>query len=481
MKNYSFFPFKMSMNFYWRKLTNGDNAMFNNINVGREDIPVCMEIYNPDDKTKPFKTFGVFRSAHLFLNYLADTEILKRCFYEVIRGSSSQKHYVDIDMKLDDDDFLNKYPHSKEEKLAISMMIVPMYVNILLSIKKEISPNDVLVFNSNSETKRSYHIIVDRWYFPSATQNRELFDQIIEKLPLQYHKYFDHSMYKNIQQFRTMLSTKCGVSRFKTLDKQSTWKIQGNFTTDAMKMRELFYASLVTEVTGNCRMLSFEYSERIAYVPSRYMDNNELDIVIKTFRNRFKDADDYDVQELKNSSIPLRRKRSNFCEICQKDHDSENPFLFVNFENKLFLNCRRNVKSQLICSLNVTDDGIIVNDPGDKSSFMYVPPKIAPRQQPIQIKPFVDQDFMDLTSNNQNDIKNKIYPHLESLKQTTKQEENIQEEIIPPVVKNFKVTQQEKSQHQKMIEDAKLRYCKPKPKGSVNARLQHVHHKIALM
>lgn len=472
---------KIAMAFQWRKLTNGEESLFSKVNVGPEDIPVCLEVFNPQDKDKPFKTFGVMRSAHQFLNYIADTPVMKRCFYEIIRGSHAQKHYVDIDISLTDDLFTDKFPHSREEKEAISTKIVNLYISALLELKKEISPDDILVFNSNGETKRSFHIIVDRWYLPSATQNKELFYQVMEKIPPQYQKYFDERMYKTIQQFRVMFSTKCGKSRFKVLDQQSTWKINGDYSNAAMKIRELFYSSLITEVTGNCKMLSFDYKEKLAYVPSRDMNNNELEIVIRTFRKNFKDSSSFDIQDPKNSMIPLKRRCPSYCVVCQREHQNENPFLYVNFENKLFFNCRRNDESQLIGPLNMAEDGSIINAEGEESLNVYVPPTILPRNKPIQIKPFVDNDFIDLSNENVKGKEQKVYPHMMVDNNIEKEPKREPVSLSVPSLKPIKVTHQEKAEHQKMIEDAKARYNKPKPKGSVNSRLQHVHHKIALL
>lgn len=468
------------MEFRWNKLTNGEEAMFNNIRVGPEDIPVCLEENNPKANEKAFKKYGVFRSAHQFLNYIADTPIMKRCFFEIIRGSHAQKHYVDIDIDLVDDRLSDDFPHSIEEKIAISDKIIKLYINALLSIKQEISLDDVLVFNSNASNKRSNHIIVDRWFFPSATQNKELFQEVMTKIPKQYHKYFDHSMYKNIQQFRTMFSTKCGKNRFKVLDPQSTWKLKGNFETDGMKMRELFYASLITEVTGNCNMLSFEYKDKIAYVPSRDMNNIELDIVIRTFRSKFKDASSFDIQEPKNSLIPLKRRCESYCEVCCRAHQSENPFLFVNFENKLFFNCRRNDTSQLIGNLNTTDDGTIIGSEGETNTVIYTPPSIPIKSATSVIKPFVDTDFIDLSIDTHKNDDNKIYPHLESLNCNVNIPDTKSIIEVKVQSKPIKVTQQEKMEHQRLIDEAKARYNKTKPKTSINSRLSMIHHAIAL-
>ena len=468
------------MEFYWHKLTNGDEAMFNKIHITPDDIPVCLEIYNQDNPAKPFKTFGVFKSSHQFLEYIANTEISKRCFFEIIKGSHAQKHYVDIDMELEDDLLNDLYSHSVETKIAISKNIVGLYVNALLSIRKEISLEDILVFNSNSSTKRSFHIIVDRWFFPSATQNKELFEDVLNKIDPQYHKYFDKSMYKSIQQFRTMLSTKCGRHRFKVLDKQSTWKLKYDIKDPNMKMRELFYASLVTEVIGTCQMLSFEYKEKIAYVPSRDINNYELEIVIHTFREKFHDASSFDILEPKNSIIPLKRRCSSYCKVCQRNHDAENPYLYVNFENKLYFNCRRIDESQFIENLTTSEDGSIINSDDISNKIIYIPPSIPEMKHSspkLELKPFIEDDYNTSTFNPN---KKHEYPHLQIV-----EHKEVKENITPSInviKKEVKVTKQEKDEHQKLIEKARLKYKKPEEKKSnINSRLEKTYQEIALV
>lgn len=439
------------MEFKFRKLTSGEDALFNNINVKSDEIPVCLETPNKNPKEKPNKSFGVFRSAYQLLNYIADTPIMSRCFFEVIRGSHAQKHYVDIDIDLVDDDFSSPYPHSIEEKVIISNQLVGIYTEALISIKPEIKLDDILTFNSHADNKRSFHIVVDRWFFPSATFNKELFQQVMERVPIQYHKYFDSGMYKSVQQFRILFSTKCGKNRFKILDPNSTWKLKTRVENDSMKMRELFYASLITEVTGNCTMLPFQYKDRIADVPSRYMCSSEINVVISLFRSNFKDHSSFDVLEPKNSLIPLKRRNPSYCEVCQRVHEAENPFIYVNFENKLFFNCRRNENSQLIGQLGTTDDGMIILESQVKVNN-YKPPSIPSRPN---ISSFVDNGILNLR--NENKEKSTTYPHLSYLS-----DEKI-------------------NNHQKIIEEAKARYIKLKPKMSVDERLRMIHHNTTMI
>lgn len=462
---------------YYRKLVNGDDALFNNVRVREDSIPICLEKPNKNPDNPPDKFFTEIRSSYQLLKLIADTLMMARCFFEIIRGSHAQKHYVDIDIALVDDKLTEKFPHSIEEKVAISERICELYIVALLKLKPEISRNDIIICNSHSNSKRSFHIIVDRWFFPSATQNKELFMQCMEFIPLPYRKYFDERMYKNVQQFRTLFSTKCGKNRFKKIDKNSTWKYEEQLNSDEKKLRELFYASLITEVTC-CTMLSFEYKDRTEFVPSRNLDHTEITVVYQHFK-KFKDHGKFEFTDPKNSIIPLRRRASYYCTVCQRDHDSENPYLYVTFDNKLYFNCRRNDKSQLIADLSTNEEGTIINDDSTSVTSTYVLPTISYN---VQVTNFIDSGVLDL-SRTQTEIKESCsYPHLDGLITNNQQDQQLRP-IHQTIVQSIRVpvvSESEKTEHHRIIEDAKLRHRRPpSQKESVVSRLSKVHNNIA--
>ena len=337
--------------FWFRKLNNGEEALFNKINVPNDAFPVCLEEENKIPGGDPIKNFGVFRSAFTLFTKCLETILPLRCFFEIIRGNLSQKHYVDIDIKLEDDPLDIPYSHTVEEKVNISDIIVKEYISAILTLRPEIQTNDILVFNSNSNSKRSYHIVIDRWYFPSATQNKEFFNECMQLIPISHRKYFDDRMYKKIQQFRLFLSTKCGKNRMKTIDSQSTWKFEGELKSNYAILKEIFYASLVTN-TGGCRLIPYKYKERMENVPSRDLENKEYNAILSLFKT-FKDSSNFEILGLKGTLISLKRRCPSYCEVCQRRHDSENPFLFLSFDNNLYFNCRRNDNSTLIGNIDL--------------------------------------------------------------------------------------------------------------------------------
>lgn len=460
---------------WFKKLTNGDEALFNKINVPNDAFPVCLEEENKIPGADPIKNFGVFRSAFTLFTECIKTVLALRCFYEIIRGYLSQKHYVDIDIKLEDDPLDNPHAHTVEEKINIANIIVQEYISAISTLKPEIQPTDILVFNSNSTSKRSYHIIVDRWYFPSATQNKEFFNECIQLIPISHRKYFDDRMYKKVQQFRLFLSTKCGKNRMKTIDPQSTWKFEGELKSNYAILREIFYASLITN-TGGCRLIPYKQKERMENVPSRDLENKEYNLVLSLFKT-FKDFNKFEVLGLRGTLIPLKRRCSSYCEICQRVHDNENPFLFLSFDNNLYFNCRRNDNSLLIGNINSIE--ITNEEKKDNASENYTPPSIG---YSLSITNFTDNGVINLnnTSNNTDISEIPINTNIPIIN-------NHEEPIILPVPikqkrsKQNEIPDSEKSEFLCRIEEIKKKYRAESNNKKVDIRLSNSYNNIAIL
>lgn len=373
------------------KLVNGDDALFNKFDVPSDSFPVCLEKANKIPGGDPIKQFGVYRTPFSLLMASVNTPEHLRCYFEIIRGSHSQKHYVDIDIDLEDDKFNVEYPHSMEEKLAISEVIVDEYKNAIIKVYPDIKFIDILVFNSNSNKKRSFHIIVDRWYLASCKQNKEFFDKCMEYIPLSHRKYFDNRMYKSIQQFRLFLSTKCGKNRMKMIDSKSSWKCSENITDPNLLLKEIFYASLITLTDNGCVLIPTNSIEEHQFIASRDLDDNEYNGVIRLFR-QYSDASSFDIVGLKKGSlITLKRRRSSYCNVCCRNHDHEHPFVYTTFDNNVYFNCRRNDESFLLGNLNdIPTTNNRNNNTNDKE---YIPPSVG---HTINISPLIDDDIFKI-------------------------------------------------------------------------------------
>lgn len=463
---------------WWRKLTNGDEAMFNKTNIPNDAFPVCLETPSNIENEDPFKNFAVFRSAFTLLLECVKTPDVKRCYYEIIRANHSQKHYVDIDIKLEDDKLTENFHHTIEEKISIANVIVAEYISAILKVNPEIKTTDILVFNSNANNKRSYHIIVDRWYFPTCKQNKEFFNKCIQYIPLSHRKYIDNRMYKPNQLFRLFLSTKCGKNRIKTLDPQSPWKSNEVIEDPNQMLKEIFYASLITLTDIGCKMIPYEYEDKSEYYATRDLDDKESDALIKIFRT-FEDSSSFDIIGIKSGSLlVLKRRRSSYCKVCCRNHDHEHPFVYTTFDNNVYFNCRRCDDSQLLGNINSyiskpeKENNEFVKS---KEQYGYQIPSLG---QQINISSFVDNGILNLSNNNTNisDIKSiqTINSNIPSINVTNEEVKNREENNSPTSVTNIN------SIYSIAREKARKKYNTNK-KESIDSILSRSYNKIAMI
>ena len=390
----------MSGQRYYHTLTNGDYAMLNRVRLGKDDIPVCLEEPGRGKDSDPFKKYTFFRSPLLFFKAVISLVTAMRCYYEIIMGDKFQKPYYDIDISLKDDPIDEMYSHTKEEKLAISKRIVEYCRDSIMKIRPQIRKTDILVLSAHADTKRSFHIIVDRWCVQSAALNKELYLEMIENIPPDLRKYVDNKMYKCIQQFRTFLSTKCGKNRQLIVDAEtSTWAPTDEITDTYTLIKEIFLASLIC-VTDGCTLLPMEIKEKTHNVVSKELDSDDYKAIMSAFDN-FPDRSSFDIGNVNSSFISLKRKRPTFCTVCNRTHDNENPFLFVGpTSGNIYFNCRRGEGSITIGNLNdsfharpETDELVLPRIEDIKINISVA--------APVQVSSFIDSGIMSLDSSSE--------------------------------------------------------------------------------
>lgn len=476
----------MNSTVWWRKLTDGDEAMFNKNNVPNDAFPICLETPSNIEGVDPFKNFAVFRSAYTLLLECVKTPDIKRCFFEIIRANHSQKHYADIDIKLEDDKLTEQFHHTIEEKIAIANIIVAEYISAILKVNPEIKTTDILVFNSNSSNKRSYHIIVDRWYFPTCKQNKEFFKKCIEYIPLSHRKYIDNRMYKPNQQFRLFLSTKCGKNRTKVLDPQSPWKSSEIIEDPNQMLKEIFYASLITLTDIGCQMIPYEYEDRSEYYATRDLDDKECDAVIKIFRT-FEDASSFEIIGIKSGSLlVLRRRRPSYCKVCCRTHDHEHPFVYTTFDNNVYFSCRRCDESQLLGNINNFTEKKENKITTNKEQYGYEIPSLGCA---VNTSTFVDNGILNLSNGIPlSEVKSvKQMPHLMILQSSLNNEENSEMRSssnspvsIANIERTYVIRENNDSIYKNARDKAKLKYTN-KSKESIDVILSRSYNRIAIM
>jgi hypothetical protein len=312
------------IHWYPRLTREHKNGLLSNVTLPKDYLIICRQAGGKDDNDS-YRSFAAFSPLYTFGNYILKTPAADRCFYEVIQGDSLQKPYFDIDISDP-----NVSIKESEE------LIYDLKRAILLDSR--ISEPDILVFSSHGETKRSYHVVVNNWCLPDYGSNKVYCHRIISKMIHPAKRFIDHLVYKSIQQFRTYGSTKHDKNRFKILE--SLCEYEGSVSS-GVSSRFVFFsilmASLVTN-TGSCRIL--EYS-----VPVKKVYNSDLGDLTEEELKILESLDfiqnkTFDLMEPKGRIVPLKRNQASFCDICQRTHEAENPFLVFG-EGVIVFHCRR--------------------------------------------------------------------------------------------------------------------------------------------
>lgn len=331
----------------YKKLKDNDDSLLSKINIEQGNILIFYEYMKGDFKQIEYILFMSWFSLYHEMMKTPDTV---RNFHEVILGNKIQKIYIDIDIELVDDQFCMANFHSAEQKLEISKTIVYYAKEAIKKCRPQINDTDILVLNANSSKKKSYHIIIDRWCFPSAKQNKEFFYEMLSHVPDHMRRYFDSQMYSSIRNFRTYMSTKIDGSRILARDPQSTWQPDDEITDPLELNKEIFFASLVTMVDA-CSILPFKVDDEVSDESGKEIENEEMRKMLTIF-STFPDSYCFKQGKCTGNKIFLLRKNPSYCDICERTHEKQNSFLFLTNKNDVWLNCMRTSKSKKIGNID---------------------------------------------------------------------------------------------------------------------------------
>lgn len=282
------------------------------------------------------REWAVFYSYYEFYNYMMKSVSKShRCFYEYIFGNLPQKVYFDLDISLEDTDL------TRDEGKLVLIEILERILRLFPCIKKR----DIMIFNSHGETKISYHIIVDRWFVPSASVNKAFFHKIMEGFPERYKIGVDHGMFKSAQAFRMYNCHKWGKRRYKELDEMSEW-VPSISPADLVHANFLeFMASLISNTTY-CEILPVQdivATNKRKFYELDFADENiekAMELCAKYEETTVDDLP-YRFCNTKNNLILLKRTKASYCKTCQRIHENQHPFLCVK-KGAVYYNCFRN-------------------------------------------------------------------------------------------------------------------------------------------
>lgn len=328
--------------------------------------------------TKSVKMFAYFSTYFEFYQYQQKFPRQEQCFYEVILGNSSQKPRFDID--IDD--------NSNIEDQIINCVIDGIN-QVFNSLNIPLNPQrDILLYNSHGASKKSFHIVIDNYCHVNYLEAKAFYQRVISYIPISYLKYIDKSVYNNVQNFRIIGSQKYGSNRPKQFMDQWKWYDQ-TITyqpADTMTPYTHLRCSLIS-FTETCILLPIICDLKIISSPipkDITLEQSDIDHIISLLllsHNHIDTPENYQQslddklglkisQVSNNNLITLKRLRPTFCIICNRIHDNENPYIYIQNNGDIYYNCRRcnssyniGMLSSLNISTNIQQDNNVDDNP----------------------------------------------------------------------------------------------------------------------
>lgn len=327
------------------------------------------------DDGKSSRTFAVFDSYIELFHYQKNIPIPNRNFYEIIIGEFAQKPHFDVDIK-------KKEISTEENIIELAEKVKDSLINTIFlvcdenSIKLDIA-KDILIYQSHSDDyeKCSFHIVVHHYCHTNNHQALAFYKKIVELMPDKYSKYIDHSVYSSKQNFRLLGNQKIGSGRPKMF--QNRMRYQGKYIKHIydvdfkneidlekklnLEKLECLKESLVSWV-NDCEYLPSFQREEERTKKQNYEDLGDLSPETVKEAEKFIGNKDFPfiVRDIKGSVISLRRLRPSFCDICDRIHENENPYMLV-VENNVYFCCRRNKNKKKLLGEITTNTFLVDN------------------------------------------------------------------------------------------------------------------------
>lgn len=367
-----------------------------------EKFIVCATLPTENPK-KPMRLFAGFNSLLEFVNHIKRIPKNRWYFFEVILGNRPQKLYFDIDVKVEElDGDIDLFMQALLDSLIGRIIDAFWRYGHQLDLSK-----NILLFSSNSDKKRSYHLIVDGFAVSTNVENRALAEEILDGFPQGYLDYIDPAVYSTKQQFRLYLSQKPHSGRPKVFVEKWNYgpreiiselsSADPSLSTEmqeAVKLTQIFMGSAIT-YTNNCKLIPILFvapQEGIPRVKTEYDEDLEItedhvkEIVTKADPNLFQI---YKPDKIVGGLILLKRKRPAHCSLCNRIHENENAFLRVSEKGKVYFYCRRNAnQNKYVTQITLPENTELFDQHARSAIQQYISMSqaqrpLSPIQQPL--------------------------------------------------------------------------------------------------
>ena len=303
--------------------------LFGSETITSENIIVCQEL--------EYHKFAKFSSILDLSRFVSGCKYSHNCLYEVIRSKQPHKWYADVDIVLEGFEDENSKCVLPEEETPLLIAELKTILVELLSIHVD----DILIASSNGYKKHSYHVVVDKWCLANGEEAKAIYQEVRDRMSPKYQGALD-LLYKSTQQFRLYGSHKFGQDRVKEFREDlSSWKPPIKPKNDEHLELLRFTSFLVGNIAG-CKYLPSFVKEK-----TKSFNNDETELsqvqseeVMAVFQANYKEHTAFKFTGVSGNFISLKRLRASHCDICERNHQNENPYLLV-ANGCIYFDCRR--------------------------------------------------------------------------------------------------------------------------------------------
>jgi hypothetical protein len=357
---------------YFTLLPNSENpraSLAENSETNFLDEKLVISMMKPNPHTdKPYRLFTNFNNYIDFFEYSSKLPDSQRTFFEFVDKGRYQKMRFDIEIENKD--------LTKDIELFndVRSNTIKSLIEVLEELDAKIDlSRDVLVFVSHCSefTKFSGHIVLDNYCCLNNLDAKELYNRTVSRMDENLSQYVDKAVYSSGQQFRIVGSQKLGSGRPKRFERRWDYfdkTIDYVFGEDYTNMKKIdlmiLYSSLLT-TTSHCKIISgIEAHPEEIYFKHHVKDNISEDLLHKSmvilaehFGVKLSELP-FKALKVVGGLICLKRLSPTKCEVCDRVHHAENPFMLV--EERELIGTKQFYRVRFYCRR--TAEGIILNE-----------------------------------------------------------------------------------------------------------------------
>lgn len=325
-------------------------------------LPGCEELYRT--KKGDFKRiFAFFDSYVSFSRYLQNFDSENRNFYEVILGELPQKPHFDIDISKIDED-LDDVANLLYQAVIKGCIEVLNEINIRIDLKR-----DLLLYSSHGKSKRSFHLVINNKCHNNNKEAEAFYYAVMLKVSKytngKYLQFVDKSVYNPSQQFRIFGNQKACENRPKIFHDSYFYDgIEYNHEyNEVIENKTILgmtalYESLITFCSG-CEFIPslVKYENKIKNLPKQQDIGDDIVDKCINMLGKKMDSSCFEINTTSGNCIYLKRISPSFCPSCNRIHENENPYIFID-GGKLLWDCRRSLGKTFVLGYFDTNEYI---------------------------------------------------------------------------------------------------------------------------